>query len=74
MERNTHYTEDELVHLYQDGEITLEDLIENHPDGWFDEYIDFCARKGVDPDEGAALDFLDRKNRELEEALAESRA
>ena len=74
MERNTHYTEDELVHLYQDGEITLEDLIENHPDGWFDEYIDFCARKGVDPDEAAALDFLDRKNRELEDALAEGRA
>ena len=74
MERKANYTEDELVQLYQDGEITLEDFIENHPDGWFDEYIDFCARKGVDPDEGAALDILEWKNRELEDALAEGRA
>ena len=74
MEGNTAYTEDQLVQLYQDGVFTLQDFIENHPDGWFDEYIVFCEERGLDPDEASALAFLDWKNGELEEALAEGRA
>ena len=68
MEKRT-YTEDELVQLYQDGVITLQDFIENHPEGWLDEYVDWCDSIGRDPDEEAALDFLARKDDELERAM-----
>ena len=63
------YTEDELVQLYQDGVITLQDFIENHPEGWLDEYVDWCDSLGRDPDEETALDFLARKDDELERAM-----
>ena len=68
------YTEDELVQLYQDGVITLQDFIENHPEGWLDEYVNYCVSRGRDPDEETALDFLALKDDELERAMEEGDA
>ena len=74
MEKKTFYTEDELVQMYQDGEITLQDFIEYHPEGWLDEYIDYCESRGRNPDEETALDFLAIKDAELEKAMEEGEA
>ena len=49
--------------------ITLQDFIENHPEGWLDEYVDYCDSRGRDPDEETALDFLALKDDELERAM-----
>lgn len=74
MEKNTTYTEDELVQLYQDGIITLQDYIDRHPDGWLDEFIGYCIDRKRDPDEETALDFLAMKDAELEKAMEEGNA
>ena len=44
MEKNRTYTEDELVHMYQDGEITLAELVVFHPSEWGEEFGLFLAR------------------------------
>ena len=74
MEKNIAYTEDDLVQLYQEGVITLQDFIEMHPEGWLDEYVDYCDSLHRDPDEGSALDFLALKDAELERAMEEGEA
>ena len=74
MEKKTFYTEDELVQMYQDGVISLQDFIEYHLEGWLDEYIDYCESRGRNPDEETALDFLALKDEELEKAMEEGEA
>ena len=34
MEENMNYTEDQLVQMYQDGEITLAEFVVFHPSDW----------------------------------------
>lgn len=69
MERKDFYTEDELVQMYQDGDITLLDFIGMHPEGWGEEFAAYCGGRNRTPDEECALDFLALKDAELEKAM-----
>lgn len=71
METKRTYTEDELVQLYQDGIISLVEFIKMHPEGWDDEFKSYCEGRSRTPDEECAVDFLARKDAELERALEE---
>lgn len=71
MERKESYTEDELVQMYQDGDITLVDFVSMHPEGWDEEFDAYCGSRGRTPDEECALDFLSLKDAELEKAMEE---
>ncbi len=70
----TIYNEDELVQMYQDGDITLVEFIGMHPSGWDGEFQDYCREKGRTPDEECALDFLAMKDEELEKAMEQGEA
>ena len=69
MEQNKTYTEDELVQLYQNGEITLAEFVVFHPADWGMEFALFLSRHPERSQEENALAFLDLKDNELETAL-----
>ena len=69
MEENMNYTEDQLVQMYQDGEITLAVFVVFHPSDWGVEFAMFLARHPDRSQEDNALAFLDLKDKELESAL-----
>ena len=69
MEKKSSYTEDELVQMYQDGEITLAEFVVFHPSDWGVEFAMFLARHPDRSQEENALAFLDLKDKELESAL-----
>ena len=69
MEQNKTYTEDELVQLYQNGEITLAEFVVFHPSDWGMEFALFLARHLERSQEENALAFLGLKDKELEDAL-----
>ena len=69
MEENMNYTEDQLVQMYQDGEITLAEFVVFHPSDWGVEFAMFLARPPDRSQEENALAFLDLKDKELESAL-----
>ena len=69
MEDNRTYTEDELVQMYQEGEITLAEFVVYHPADWGIEFALFIARHPDRSEDENALAFLDLKDRELESAL-----
>ncbi|MCQ2145944.1 MAG: hypothetical protein MJZ16_00335 [Bacteroidales bacterium] len=68
------YTEDELVQMYQDGDITLVEFIDMHSEQWQQEYIDFCKDKSLDIGEDSAWAFIEHKAEELEKAMEEGNA
>ena len=70
MEENMNYTEDQLVQMYQSGEITLAEFVVFHPSDWGVEFAMFLARHPDKSQEENALAFLDLKDKELESALA----
>ena len=69
MEQNKTYTEDELVQLYQNGEITLAEFVVFHPSDWGMEFALFLAHHPERSQEENALAFLGLKDKELEDAL-----
>ena len=69
MEENMNYTEDHLVQMYQDGEISLAEFVVFHPSDWGVEFAMFLARHPDRSQEENALAFLDLKDKELESAL-----
>ncbi|MBQ3736493.1 MAG: hypothetical protein IJK28_08870 [Clostridia bacterium] len=69
MEKKSSYTEDELVQMYQDGEITLAELVVFHPSEWGEEFALFLARHPERSEEENAQAFLDLKDSELEKAM-----
>lgn len=68
------YTEDELVQMYQDGDITLVEFIDMHSEQWQQEYINFCEDKSLNIDEDSAWSFIEHKAEELEKAMEEGNA
>ncbi len=70
MDQNRNHTEDELVQLYQDGDITLAEFVALHPSDWGVEFALFLARHPERDQEQNALAFLELKDRELEAAIA----
>lgn len=74
MEQKKTYTEDELVQMYQDGDITLVEFIDKHSKDWQDEYMQFCENENKDIDEDSAWAFLEWKAGQLEKALEEGNA
>ena len=74
MKDNKFYSEDELVQMYQNQEITLVDFIDKHSAEWQDEYMAFCEREGKEICEDSANDFIEWKGRELEKAMEEGNA
>ena len=69
MEESMNYTEDQLVQMYQDGEISLAEFVVFHPSDWGVEFAMFLARHPDRSQEENALAFLDLKDKELESAL-----
>ena len=69
MEENMNYTEDQLVQMYQDGEISLAEFVVFHPSDWGVEFAMFLARHPDRSQEENALAFLNLKDKELESAL-----
>ena len=69
MAENMNYTEDQLVQMYQDGEISLAEFVVFHPSAWGVEFAMFLARHPDRSQEENALAFLDLKDKELESAL-----
>ena len=63
------YTEDQLVQMDQDGEISLAEFVVFHPSDWGVEFAMFLARHPDRSQEENALAFLDLKDKELESAL-----
>ncbi len=65
------YTEDVLVEKHQNGEYNWVDYIAHHSEEWCEEYEAFCKTNGFneDDDTAAAL-FVEHKDSELEEAIA----
>lgn len=70
----TIYTEDELVQMYQDGDISLVEFIDMHSEQWQQEYINFCEDKSLNIDEDSAWAFIEHKAEELEKAMEEGNA
>jgi len=73
MENKT-YTEDELIQMYQDGDITMVEMVNMHSDQWQDEFKDFCKGKNMEMNEESAEAFLNFKGEELEKAMEEGNA
>ena len=46
MEENMNYTEDQLVQMYQDGEITLAEFVVFHPSDWKDKELESALERG----------------------------
>lgn len=70
MENKTYHNEDELVQMYQDGKITLVEFVDMYSPEWQNEYLAFCIERGTEMNEASALDFLEKKDKELEDAVA----
>lgn len=71
---NKVYTEDELVQMYQDGDITLVEFINLHSEQWQQEYATYCEDGNRNVDEDSAWDFMQFKAEELERAMEEGNA
>ncbi len=68
------YTESELVQMYQNEEISLLEFVNLHSDGWKEDFEDFCERENLEINEQSAEDFLDWKDKLLEDALESGNA
>jgi len=67
-----YYEEDVLVEKVQSGEIDMVGYVTHHSEEWDDEYREYCNQYGYDvTEESSALNFLDLKDRELQEAMDE---
>ena len=74
MEQKKIYTEDELIQMYQAGEITLVEFIDKNSKDWQDEYMQFCENESKDINEDSAWAFLELKAGQLEKAMEEGNA
>lgn len=74
MDTKTYRSEDELVQMYQEGKITLVEYIDMYSPEWQNEYLEFCIERDVEMSESSALDFLEKKGKELEEAIEKHEA
>lgn len=66
-----YYSEDILVAKVQSGEFTMVDYINHHSPEWKEEYIAYCRKRALGMDEDSAKAFLDFKEEQMEEAMAE---
>lgn len=66
-----YYSEDILVAKVQSGEFTMVDYINHHSPEWKEEYIAYCRKHAIGMDEDSAKAFLDFKEEQMEEAMAE---
>lgn len=68
------YTEDELIQMYQDGDITMLEMVKMHSEQWHEEFCQYCKGKGLEENEESAETFLDFKGQQLEKAMEEGNA
>ncbi len=69
------YPEYELAEKHQRGEINWVEYISYHSAEWCEEYEAFCKDNDLDEnDDAAAKQFVEHKDAELEEALANGNA
>ena len=66
-----YFSEEILVAKVQSGEFTLVDYINHHSPEWKEQFIAYCRKRSIGLDEEAAKAFLDSKEEEMEEAMAE---
>ncbi len=66
-----YFSEEILVAKVQSGEFTLVDYINHHSPEWKEQFIAYCRKRSIGLDEESAKAFLDSKEEEMEEAMAE---
>lgn len=74
MAREKFYNEEVLVEKVQSGEFGWLDYINHHSREWKSEYESYCRNRGLQIGEESASRFLDFKNAQMEQALADGDA
>lgn len=70
MAQESYYPEEVLVEKVQSGEYGWKDYVSHHSESWKHEYEKYCRLRDLPQDNDTALKFLDMKQAEMEEALA----
>lgn len=69
MATNKYYTEEVLVEKVQKGEYSWLDYVNHHSAEWQEEYTQYCMNNGLCICEESAEQFVQYKDKQLEEAL-----
>lgn len=69
MAKVKYYPEEELIDMMQKGEIGWLDYVNHHSPEWQQEYTDYCTENGFNVCEESAEDFVQFKDKQLEEAM-----
>lgn len=67
--KTTFLPEHELIERFQQGKISWKGYVTMHSPEWKAEFEEFCKKKGRPQDDNAAKDFLDIKDKEIEEGM-----
>lgn len=70
MAKEEYYSEETLVEKVQGGEFGWADYVRHHSKAWNMEFEKYCRLRDLPMNDEAALRFLDLKQEEMEEALA----
>ena len=70
MAQEEYYPEEVLVEKVQGGEYDWTDYVRHHSKAWRTEYEKFCRLRDLPMNDDTALRFLDLKQEEMEEELA----
>lgn len=63
------HPEDWLVSRFQEKKISWKEYVTMHSPEWKKEFEDFCLKNGRPQDDNSAKDFLDIKDKEIEEGM-----
>lgn len=70
MAKEEYYSEETLVEKVQGGEYGWADYVCHHSKAWNTKFEKYCRLRDLPMNDEAALRFLDLKQEEMEEALA----
>ena len=69
MATNKYYPEEVLIDKMQRGEYGWLDYVNHHSVEWQEEYTQYCLDNGYSICEESARKYVEKKDRELEEAM-----
>ena len=69
MEETQYLPEEELVEKVQSGEYGWLEYINHHSPEWQEEFNEYCQENGLTADEDTAKQFVDYKDRLMEESM-----
>lgn len=74
MEKDIYYPEETLVEKVQSGEYGWLEYVNHHSKIWKAEFEKYCRLRGLTPCEDAAWRFVEMKQEELDQAIANGEA